>query len=603
MLHFALLHPSPRTCSRNILRCFISTRLQIVGPKPLDMEQQTMTPPPSFRTLRVHTRVRTRTVSDENKCCHGQRPTSLSSQTHSTPYHRKSLKEISSSPSRGRTRARIPGLGLTLNTSCGTQANSNSSMHANSCCSPPLPQVQNISQGGDDPCSANFDDDLIFQMSPVLSCSPPFGLTSDPVSMGPSSASSFASFDSISRIEESTTQALAALWENRKSTSPDLVLQDGSRQFRSPAHIHRKRTRTDTVTQHHRGFSDSYRAPTSKSRNPRAQPVQEVKTLLDLSSLLHTTPSSPAENCPSPSAVRGRPKSEHEPFLYSFPNFCSSPIARARQARHKHSASRAAARGDLSFSNLGLTHSADTSLDSSLALEPEAETDFVLSSFHGYDLDQMEIEPPRLGPIRARKLQIQSGFEEGLYTKCADQQLVSMSGSDDANFISQAFRSASLDPEQESELGEEDNDSSFLEHPASSSSMSISSSSVFTREEVNDEKRFDESQVGTSFISTSLLASFPVYRSSHSHSSQRTRGEERGAGVEQSGREEQDTQGTIRDRGRSMRRLSAEHTSPEVSRGRRRLPVLTSHYAYPQAQAQAIEVYTHTSAAASLASL
>ena len=122
-------------------------------------------------------------------------------------------------------------------------------------------------------------------------------------------------------------------------------------------------------------------------------------------------------------------------------------------------------------------------------------------------------------------------------------------------------------------------------------------------EEVDDGNSFDENQIGTSFISTSLLASFPIYRSSRSRSSPRAHESGLGANVGGSEREGQDHQATIRGRGRSMRRLSAEHSNQEVSRGRRRLPVFTSHYAYPQTQAQALDVYTHTSAAASLASL
>lgn len=395
---------------------------------------QPLTPPPSFRVLRV--RPRTRTSSDENRCSHA--PPGRASEALAKVA--RSRKDVSSSPTRGRTRTRVARNGLTLNTN---YTRPHLSLALPSCCSPP-------SIRGEAPLP-NSDDDLIFQMSPIQSHSPT-SICFDTVRKGHADSS---------RVKPSTVQSLSALWEKHKAS-----LTTSSTQ----AHLPRtpsRRTRTNTVTQHQRGFSDTHANVTPRRTGHNdLRPQQSAKTLLDFSSALHTphTPMSPASA---------------QPFLYSFPNFESSPLAKARRDRARRQADKAFMRDDF--------------LSGGLELEAKG-----CSTDSSFDTDLGAAQSQRPGPIRARKLHIQSGG--------------SVSDSlDDANFISRAFQSASLDPEKDSDTdADDDADDGYFSSQRSSSVSSLSTTEA-------------ASLIHDNAFSNSLLASLHLSSRSRTRSSSSSR--------------------------------------------------------------------------------
>ncbi|KAL5524586.1 hypothetical protein ACEPAF_9726 [Sanghuangporus sanghuang] len=310
--------------------------------------EQTLTPPPSFRALRVRTRPRTRTTSDENEC--GNIATDRI--TEGGIVSERTLKETS--PARGRTRSRITRNGLTLNTGF---SHTHFSLGLSACCSPMYTRNELSSSDG--------DEDLIFQMSPVQ------GHSSSPFcSEGARQVRADAN-----RVRLSTTQTLSALWEKHKSSLSGTDLQ----QLQSPRTPNR-RSHRGSFTRHQRGLSDTHATDfPRRERRGEHRPRQSAKALFDLTPI----PQAPiAMAPPSPPA--------EEPFMYSFPTFDSSPLMKAREARACRQASRTHAREEYLTDGVE-SESIGGKLD--ISLEPQSN---VPSS-------------QRYGPIRARNLRIQSG--------------------------------------------------------------------------------------------------------------------------------------------------------------------------------------------------
>lgn len=303
-------------------------------------------------------------------------------------------------------------------------------------------------------CSSEHEDELIFQMSPVLAQSPPRiffdsanELRSEPL-----------------RVQQSAMQTLSVLWENHKRPSQpeSLTPPTKSTKRNSPKSktMPSRRTRTGTVTQHQRVASDS---ATNKSYSSRRRSSQNAKALLDLASFVQTPP--------SPTSLE-RP----EPFLYSFPSFESFELKKARKERAERAAR--LARGERSSS---------------------AETDATSASddkgFTEEDRSQLRSEPSQNSSlIGARKLRVNSG-------ESLDDDFES------ANYISNAFRSESLYSvnrmSETDEGAEADYEDSFFSHGPSS----VSSSEITTADH----------SVGSD-ISSSLLESFPLRPPSPSNS-------------------------------------------------------------------------------------
>lgn len=438
-----------------------------------------LTPPPSFRALRVRVHPRTRTISDENRCTHA----SLTRTNNGSTAATRNRKDISCSPSRGRGRSRVVRDGLTMNTS--NRPRPHLSLMLPLCCSPPPSRS--------DARSPVLDDDLIFQMSPIQPQSP--------TSMYFHAAHE-VNVDS-SRVERSTVQTLSALWEKHKPNVTPTIQRPHSP--RTPY----RRSRTGTVTQHQRGFSDTHVSvlPRHERRGDR-RPQPSAKAILDLSSMLNP-PLTPT----SPPAVS-------EPFMYSFPSFESSPLAKARQARASREAGKAMLRGEFLTGGLE-SDSTDGGVDSSSNVEVES------------------TYPQRLGPIRARKLRIQSG--ENLHGDV-----------EDTDFISHAFRSASLDPEKDNDVELDELADAFEDgYYSSQRSSSVSSSSSTT-----DVASFEHS---SSLLSSSLLASFPVRQSRTStRSSSRSRSRERAQRMSPSRVSPEEHTSAMESRGRTSRRTSTE---------------------------------------------
>ncbi|KAI5119367.1 hypothetical protein M0805_008522 [Coniferiporia weirii] len=397
-----------------------------------------LTPPPSFRILRVRNRGRNRTISDEN--CRFQALESVKGDF--STFNAGSYVDDSSSQSRGRTRSRVVRGSLELENDARTKPQL--SVALPSCCPPP----------GTAPLSPGQEEELIFQMSPILPQSPT-GVFFDSVNEPRADAS---------RVEETSMQALSALWENRKRiTRPHATPKKAQYSHPFAPRTPHRRTRTGTVTQeqyHQRGVSDGAIDERRGLRNEH-RPQQGVKTLLNLSGLLHTPPTPP-------------PSEHREPFLYSFPSFESIPLMKARQARAQRAANKLLAHNGCS--------------DGSLCIDLErCSGDDPMEGV--IDTDPMCQRRP--GPIRARKLRIESGE-----SSCDDFE--------DANFISHAFRSESLDQEKDSgldeEVAEEDEESYFSQR-----SSSVSSSAT-------DATSLNHSSV----LSSSLLASFPIRAASDS---------------------------------------------------------------------------------------
>lgn len=308
--------------------------------------EQTLTPPPSFRALRVRTRPRNRTTSDENNCAK-----IAPDRTHEGgTVPKQTRKELS--PARGRTRSRVIRNGLTLNTNC---VHPHLSLGLPACCSAMHSRNDYPSSGG--------DEDLIFEMSPVQSQSP-----------------SFLCFEGAhevradaNRVRQSTMQTLSALWDKHK---PSLNGTD-SQQPHSPR-TPKKRIHRDSFTQHQRGLSDTHATEfPRRERQGEHRQQQTARALFDFTPI-HHAPLAP----PSPPA--------EEPFMYSFPTFNSSPLLKAREARASRQASR--------------THVREEYLTD--GVEPES---FAGKVDVPMDLQSSIPSPQRYGPIRARNLRIQSG--------------------------------------------------------------------------------------------------------------------------------------------------------------------------------------------------
>ncbi|KAL5520049.1 hypothetical protein ACEPAG_1709 [Sanghuangporus baumii] len=308
--------------------------------------EQTLTPPPSFRALRVRTRPRTRTTSDENKC--GNIASDRITEGGIVPE--RTRKETS--PARGRTRSRAIRSGLTLNTNC---SHPHFPLGLPACCSPVYSRNELTSSGG--------DEDLIFQMSPVQSHSPsPFCLE------GARQLRADAN-----RVRQSTMQTLSALWDKHKTSLSGTDLQ----QLQSPR-TPKRRSHRGSFTRHQRGLSDTLATDFPlRERRGEHRPQQSAKAFFDLTPIIQA-PMAP----PSPPA--------EEPFMYSFPTFDSSPLMKAREARACRQASSTHAREEYLTDGV---EPESTGGNVDISLEPQSK---VPSS-------------QRFGPIRARNLRIQSG--------------------------------------------------------------------------------------------------------------------------------------------------------------------------------------------------
>ena len=277
------------------------------------------------------------------------------------------------------------------------------------------------------PRTPNVDDDLIFQMSPLTSQSPQ--------SVFLSSFEEEEGHMDTYNTAEMTGQRLSTLWENHTS-HPSY-----------PPHASHQRTRTNTITQHHRGFSDSIASKvvqTEKRYDHRIKPGS--RTVLDLSSCNRAPPSSQTP----------------EPFMYNFPVFESSSLSRARQARALREASKSVLRAP----GLGLVQNVDISgkrVESTL----------------GNGVREM---PPR--HIQSRKPRIQG--EEPMCNE-----------GDDSDYISRAFQGVSLEPEKEDMLDEQVDLCVEDDYYSSQRSSSISSESTD-----------DDSYVQSSVPSDSFHTSF-----------------------------------------------------------------------------------------------
>ncbi|KAL5501528.1 hypothetical protein ACEPAH_8788 [Sanghuangporus vaninii] len=308
--------------------------------------EQTLTPPPSFRALRVRTRPRTRTTSDENEC--GNIATDRI--TEGGIASERTLKETS--PARGRTRSRVIRNGLTLNTGC---LHPHFSLGLSACCSPMYSRNELPSSDG--------DEDLIFQMSPVQGHSPPTFYV-DALRQVHADAN---------RVRQSTTQTLSALWEKHKSSLSGTDLQQLQSPRTTKRHSHR-----GSFTRHQRGLSDTHATDfPRRERRGEHRPRQSAKALFDLTPI----PQAPMAP-PSPPA--------EEPFMYSFPTFDSSPLMKAREARACRQPSRTHAREEY------LTDGVEPeSIGGKVGVSLEPQSNGPSSQ--------------RYGPIRARNLRIQSG--------------------------------------------------------------------------------------------------------------------------------------------------------------------------------------------------
>lgn len=436
--------------------------------------EQPLTPPPSRRVLRVRHRPRTRTISDENRCSH----TASIRPSEGSTMAIRARKELSSSPSRGRTRSRVVRNGLTLNTN---HIRPHLSLALPPCCSPPPP----LSEAG----TTASDEDLIFQMSPIQ--------TQSPTLLSFSAVAHEAHIESNS-AKQATMQSLSALWEKHKNNITSAASH--THVPRTPA----KRTRADTVTQHQRGFSDTHASVLGRrERRSEHRHVQNAKALLDFSSVLHAPPT---PTSPPPA----------EPFMYSFPSFESSPLVKAREARARRQASKRSMNGEFLTGDSEMDR---ISCGNDRSLDVEMDNDY----------------SQRLGPIRARKLRIQSG--ESLSEDM-----------DDANFISHAFQSASLDPEKDNGLGADEDREFDDAYSSSQRSSSVSSSSVTDAASLNQNNP----------LSSSLLASFPVRPSSRSqtHSNSSSRQPSRRASPTEMNPEASAI--AMMTRGRASRRASSE---------------------------------------------
>ncbi|KAH8114674.1 hypothetical protein DFH11DRAFT_179059 [Phellopilus nigrolimitatus] len=344
------------------------------------------------------------------------------------------------------------------------------------------------------PCSPSCDDELIFQMSPIQPRSPTTNF-----------------FDSVkethsdaTRVGESNMHTLSALWENRKRVA-------------EPARALERLRSNSTTTE------------VSQTVLPTCP--------LGVSTTAITVRSRASKRCwISPRCSKRR---RRQPHLHmrtrsctAFPSFESSPLTKARQARARRVASKA----------LGHGASKSDCVEPSLGSE-----DCDMSA----DTDIDTAYPRRPGPIRARNLRIQSG--ESLYDGARPGRYA-LEDEDDADFVSHAFRSSSLDPEKE----------------------------AMDADDVEEEEYFSSQR------SSSLLASFPVHAASTSHSNPSSRPNSRRTSRRLSEKRSEEGSSSKSDadamltRGRSSvvrsRRASAEIQEPEQPcaggdrRGRGRTP-------------------------------
>lgn len=400
--------------------------------------EQTLTPPPSFRALRVLPRVRQSTVVDEN--CPPRSPTSV--KMSSPPC---SLVEPCSPASRGRTRTR---------TIRGAHVRP-SAARAKPKLQISLPAPMLKKNGALSPAD---EEELIFQMSPILSQSPTriFLTPVDELRSEPL------------RVQQSAMQTLSALWEKQKALArPEVIPPPKSSKLDSQKSTkNHKRSRTGTVTQHN--SSDN---ATRAARSSRRRATENVKAPFDLSSALHahSTPSSPERSNTS---------------LYSFPSIEFLTLTKAQKNGEERPAKEGAGH-DERHSTLPIHTTKTVEIEGEDFRRPLAEA------------------AQNIGPIRARKLRLQNGE--------------TLDDNESSNFISNAFRSASLQSTQlisESDDGvETDYEDSFFSHdPSSASSSEIATA---------------DHSVCSSEISNSLLESFPIRvpSTSPSQSSSRSRHE------------------------------------------------------------------------------
>ena len=260
----------------------------------------TLTPPPSFRALRVRNRTRATSHAyvapqDENKCpkC------DLLSTTKSLEEPPLSLfeKRYLDAQSRGRSRQRMPR--PTLRIDVPPRPRKLSLVIPQSDCCSPLPAPVK-------PQSPTHEEELMFHMSPVQSESPAsIFLKSDNV---PSIHTIIATNNSTA--EQTSARVLSSLWKSPHG--PDRrQIRDGNRKRPRPKGCNRsvKPRRSQLY------FDDMWRQ-------------------LDQQTYTATSEESNMQSLPSPHS----PASPEEPFMYNFPIFNSSPLVKARIQRTRRGA-------------------------------------------------------------------------------------------------------------------------------------------------------------------------------------------------------------------------------------------------------------------------
>lgn len=456
--------------------------------------EQTLTPPPSFRALRVHhhTHPRTRSTATKttavtNTVVGGE----LYAYNESTPTRharaadRRPHLELSSSPSRGRSRTRGPKTNV-------------AAMHSAPLPSrvrPPLrlamPSCSSLPTSADH--SPN-DDELLFEMSPIQSHSPTAFVFGDINGASTSTGANAHHVLDVRTVEERSMHTLASLWERSQKSAPSLEHKKITR-----PHLQQESVSVPLTTlapsatrsglgmlgkHHRRGHSDfvaGKHGVSSKHDRPQAPAHQRqdygIKTLLDLSPLLSLSAASPGEPV-SPE--------EDEPFLYSFPTFHSSPLEKARQERARREGSR----------RMTLPNGPGTSTDS---LEEYEDRNRGRGCYmRAGDEDNAEKSED---PLVARGLRLDSGSDPLL---ASERQL--RYDDEEVNFISHAFRSASLDTYGEKDMTEDDEDEDDTDDAYFSSQPCSSSASSSVEDDVYSLERTSRQETGQS---GSMLAHFP----------------------------------------------------------------------------------------------
>lgn len=468
--------------------------------------EQTLTPPPSFRALRVHHRTHPRTHSTATKTTAVTNTVvggELYAYNEATPTrHARAVyrphPELSSSPSRGRSRTRGPKTNV-------------AAMHSAPLPSrvrPPLRLAMPSSSSL--PTSADHspnDDELLFEMSPIQSQSPTAIVFGDIDGASTSTGARGHRVLDVRTVEERSMHTLASLWErsqksaaaseHKKTTRPSLQQQSISVPLTTLAPSATRAGLGMLGKHHRRGHSDfvaGKHGVSSKHERPQApahqRPDYGIKTLLDLSPLLSLSAAAPGEPV-SPE--------EDEPFLYSFPTFHSSPLEKARQERARREG----------FRRMTLPNGPGTSTDS---LEEYEDRNCGRGRMYMRADDEDMVEKSE-DPLAARGLRLDSGSDPLL----ASERHLGYED-EEVNFISHAFRSASLDTYGEKDTTEDDEDEDETDDAYFSSQPCSSSASSSVEDDVYSLERTSRQEVGESGIVSAHFPSAP----SRSRSQSRT---------------------------------------------------------------------------------